>query len=274
LDKVNNWNDDRRPDYYIDKSPNLAIVYENSLSAKLDKRFDEFVKKVGGKGRTILLLFVMFTVIISAVSYLFYISQQRRQFNFNGNTLGLVSIDREIDRKMILEDQYGNILTFTSWANRFTISYLGNTFSVIGSFDHHSFTFSDGSRGNNSRNQDPRVFRSNAGYFPVGRVPHFTAMQQAESIILALLIDFYEGYMETHIFVLIVLASLVLWLFCLIGSFFREGIHKTFRPFKRVLHAEREDERLAVLAGKVSVTSLALKFVIMVIFAVVLIHLL
>ena len=263
---MNNWNSGGRPDKHF--SQNIVSAYQYSRAAKLNEGFDKFINKIGGKGRVILLLLCAFIVIISTVAFLLHTAQQQRQFTFGGNTFSLVSIDRASQRNMILEDRHGNILTFEAPGR---VSYLNYTFSVFrgGLENTRNYTFSDGSRGNNSMNQRPGTIMRNPGEFPVGRVPHFNEMQQAESVALAMFADFYENYTETHVFVLAVIGSSILWFFCLLGTFFREGFHETFRPFKRVWQAEMIDQRLAELDGKVSVTALIVEFAIVVILAVI-----
>ena len=244
-------------------------MYENSVPAKLNRNFDKFVKKIGGKKPAILLLLVVFAILISSVAFLTYANQQRQRFDFNNESFSLISIDRRFDHKMVLEDQHGNVLTFSASDSSFEISYLDDTFGVnrrlAGGLE---YTFSDGSTGNNLRNQNPWAFSSNPQVFPVGLVPYFTDAQNAESVALATFINFYEDYTEAHVFVLIVIGSIAAWLFVLLGSFFREGFHGFFRPFQRVWQAEWEERRLAKLNGKVSVILLAIEFTIVVILAV------
>ena len=240
--------------------------YENSIFAKLNGGFDKFVKKIGGKKPAIILLLAVFAVIISALALLLYTNQRR--LNFDGSTFRLVSISRSLDRNMLLRDGDGNGLLFTVsrsagfFGDVFTVTYLDATFSIARGFPNRYYTFSDGSRHTASEFGFVQPFQqANA---------RLTDLQQAEIAALAALINFYESYTGADVFVLVVLGSLLVWLLCLVWSFYREDFHEFSKPFKRVWQAELEDMLLSNLNGKVSVALLITSFVTIVVLAVVL----
>ena len=245
---MGNWDDDR-PNNYID------AYYEDNIFAKLNAGFDKFVKKVGKK-YAILLLLGIFAVAVSIVVFSLHMMQQRMQFNFGGNTFGLISIDKA-SGSMILEDQNGIPLTFKQNGWTFSIFYLDDVFSVSMGPIWRQYVFSDGSTASSEPiNQNTEVFSWDGTFylnFPAGQVPHFNDMQNAESAALAMFRNFYANYTEIHIYVLVAIGSFILWFFVVIKSFFREELHEMFRPFKKVWVAEWEDNKLAELGGKVSV---------------------
>jgi len=276
-----NINSRSRSDSYIEAHGDITI-YEETIFYKLNTHFDKFVERIGGIGRAILFLMGVFAVIVTLIAITGYIRQQRRQFVFGGNTFRLESMQAR-NHMMTLRDQDGNILTFShtdpggparAWTETFVVAYMDVTFSVVRNFRRHNYTFSDGSSATNSRSQSSNVFSGNHGEFPVGQVPHFTDMQQAESIALDMFRAFYMDWTATYIFVLVVLGSLVVWLFCLLTSFYREDIHDITRPLQRVWAAELEDMRLARLDGKVSVAILIAEFLVVLIIAIIAMRLL
>jgi len=263
------------------------IIYEElSALGKLNYRFDRFVKKVGGRTGAFLVLAVLFIVFMSLVAFVIHTRQHRTQFRWDGSTFSLISVDRVSGRNMILNDQHGKELVLTANRDVRSISYLDYSLEVdIGIRRLWIYSFSDGSSGNKSREQDPdgRITiagsqhfsptyaigeQIRAGSYPIGHVPHFTELQQAESVFMSQLIHFYEGYVSVEQLVLIMLGSILAWLFWMWSQFNRERLHDATRLMKRVWQAELEDELLADLKGMISVFKLLLGLVPIVILAI------
>jgi len=82
---MNDWRDSWRPDDYYSKISNSKdinyIAYKNSTSNRINMRFDRFIKKIGGRGRAFLLLFIGFAIPISAIAFFLHWIQQRLQFS-------------------------------------------------------------------------------------------------------------------------------------------------------------------------------------------------
>lgn len=244
----------------------------------MNEKFDGFITRIGGKKRTLLLLFVVFTLIMSAIAFLVYARQYWQGFEFGDNTFRIISIDTKYDQKMILEDQNGNLLTFVEEApsgtvlNRdFSVYYLNDVLGIINrGGERRGYIFSDGSRGHNQRN----IALFGNREYALGHVPHFNVTQQRESILLNVLMNFYIGYTLPPVFILVTLVSLAIWLFYACWMFYRQEFHNVFGPFQRVWTARIEEERIANLDGKVSVIALIGQSIIIPILALVMIHVL
>jgi len=286
---MNNKDNNSSMDYLYKYDNHISINikhYESTIPAMLNMGFDRFVQKIGGRVMGFRVTLALFALLMTLIAVTMYTMQQRTRFSWDNGTFSLVSIDRRSGRNIHLHDQQGNELIFTAIPEartgrntRFTVIYMGYAIEAnIGYSDILTYSFSDGSSGNKSRNQNPTphitrdgtrlytpmylaIQQASAGMYPVGQVPHFNRLQQAESVLMSQLIDFYRNFTEPHYFVLTMLGSMLAWVIWAWFVFYREEIHYATRPFSSIWWAELTDQRIANLQGRASVIMLLIGFV-------------
>jgi len=263
-------------DYYIDSYK--GGMHKNRDGLELNERFDKIVQKFG-RGRVFWACFAILACVIVLTVLFIHRGRQNQRFEFDNNVFTVVSVDRTQWQSMRLTDTQGNILSFTSSepvgarTNTYTINYLDGTRTVTVNGYSRRYVFSNGSSGNNARNQRPNVMvlsmgRDRASYHNVGFVPHFTHVQQLESQMFAAFINFYENYAPRHVMIIITLVGLGLSFFGLLGIFYADTFHVFTRPFQRTWQADLRDAWLDALDGKVSVTVLLIYSLGMIIFVI------